>query len=819
MSLALQNFRMSYLPLECVEQIVQYVETPNELCKIMHINKLLFFTAARCVWRNPMDTVSRTNSTFDSLLLLIRQIFALSPSQDEDVVKVRRFFEWAAGRTKPIRNVNVQYHDGDDDVIRRPFTRYPAPLLDYLSFINVFDVFACPVFHSIVCETICIPLYLRLNSSSEAAADEELELQFFETPEGEDFSSTVDLFERCLVTAAVGHRLKRLKRLSVPFRHLDRYLDLPSSSSSPSPSKLHSIQEMVWDLAPQRTGLWGPNYTQDEAMVARILSRVQQSLEQCPFLHTVEVKEEPTVIPYEDMMTFPEKLYKALPPLPGLKTLEFPILERVFARWKETDLSQVTTLRMTCGNYNSWEGKDSARFWTAVQGEEGEGDGEAGQVPPETEPAHGDGDGGEDPNAKRRSYQDVILQRLRSLRKLDFETEDETVFAWAVQERLCPQPMQPPLVPLQSLKVQCPLALVERITNDAAIAFGNTLETLVVAMDEHEKNPFLFHYANKPTPAFRTIRIGQGWHLPRLARLSLDVDSYAALEIDPAFLANTPHLVHLELVDSNSDEEPLEEDEPHMPKMHAPEMEYLRLIGTASWMFDPASLESMSQSLKYLELRNQCCVFESGPDHEQWRWSAWDMPRLEELHLEGSSVAGYPWHKMADSPQLATASFGAGAYNRKVAPWLDPVAILDKEEKDVKTVGEEESVSNSIRKKTKGSSLTTLTLTGAWLLTVPVLERLLQDLCPKLETLTLKQCKGHTGLDLAMAMAKHQELRMIETSRSVDITDEDLKLDPVEKKEGEEGQEDTGVQPFIRFSNMKYVLPVQLVAPRKNLVQ
>ncbi|KAF9166835.1 hypothetical protein DFQ26_006685 [Actinomortierella ambigua] len=314
---------MSSLPLECLAHIVQFIETPGELYHVMRVNRVFFSRVARHLWYDPIGTVAKTRQPAVSLHKLIRLIFAISPSEDTNVVKVRRLFEWVAGCNRPF---HAPYHYRYVDIFREPFSRTTPPLLDYLSFIRVFDVFAYEHFHGILEDTICVMLFWE----EPYPTGEETEGEVWQEaiPTGRDMESTVDLFESSLFTAACGHRLSSLKRISVQYSQLDQYLENPPSSSSQTSllPKLASIEEMVWSTA-------------SETEARRMLSLVPLFLEQYKGLHTIEFKLERA--PWRPM-----ELLKVLPPLPALKVIDQSNLPRVLARWRDTDLSKVQELQL-----------------------------------------------------------------------------------------------------------------------------------------------------------------------------------------------------------------------------------------------------------------------------------------------------------------------------------------------------------------------------------------------------------------------------------------------------------------------------------------
>ncbi|KAG0235294.1 hypothetical protein BGW42_005461 [Actinomortierella wolfii] len=746
---------MPQLPLECVEQVVQYVEDLNDLRQLLYVNKHLFFSAARCLWYDPLDTVTKTKAPNVSLLRLLRMIYAISPSEDENVTKVQQFFEWAASpstTSESLRPEHTRFNYEYEFILREPFCRTTQPFVDYLSFISIFNVFTHPQFHEVVGEVICVPFGKWLHPLSPSAVDGE-------DPESdgddEQHCEAIDLFERSLATATYGHRLPWIKCISVPFRHLGHYLDSQplSSSSSATPhslsaspqSKLANIRELVWDMAPRRMAFWGPIANYEDDIVDRILSRIEQCREQFKKFHTVELKETWAAMGFDDEMDITQSLHKHLPPLPSPKKLCRSNWDRVFAHWDETDLSQVQELKYTKADFDILEASDCVRDWPEVAPTEEIVDLPQGQL-----------------NQDLLDNQGLALRRLRSLRRLEFEAFESTPFAWAVQERLLKERGEAiTLVGLRSITVHCELEHVERIINDAALGFGDTLQELDIRVYETD---FVDENSRFPRTAWKIIRIGEGWRLPNLSRLILNVSMEGMLDIEPSFLRECVHLTHLEILDGNLEEELSEEDEDLMPTLHAPCMQYLRLIGTASWLFDPASLEHMCPNLEYLELRNQFCVFECGPDNTQWRWQEWTFPKLKHLWIEGTAVAGFPWCKIADYPQLQTVTFGAGPYTSKVAPWLGATV-----EEMIMEHDSDEGRNNSKNTGVPSSTVKRLNLRGPWLLSAPTLLAIVRDLCPLLKVLELRQCKGHDGETLYKVMKTHRNLVRVKSSRTIDF--------------------------------------------------
>ncbi|KAG0251011.1 hypothetical protein DFQ27_009043 [Actinomortierella ambigua] len=772
---------MSRLPLECVVHIVQCVETPSELFRVMRVNRVFFSTVARHLWYDPIGTVAKTRNPATSLHRLICLIFAISPSEDKDVVKVRRLFEWAAGRSNCFGKEWVSYPYDHVDILREPLIYTTPPLLDYLSFIGIFDLFAFKNFHAVVGGTICIMLSSKMpyhtgeETQGDADCDED-EIRQEEVPTLEDLLSTTELFENSLVTAACGHRLSTLKRISVNYSHLDQYLENPPFSSSPAPLlfKLASIQEMVWDISPVNG-----TSARNTAFEERILSLVPLFLEKYRWLHTIEIKTKAVTWPFATVDWRPKELLKALPPLRAPRVLDESNLPRVLVRWRDTDLSQVQHLRLM-GDHDLLEDIEIIREWLALQEEK-----EAGHV---QQAAAADG-------VKVLSKcLAVLLQHLPSLRRLEWKTWDDATFAWVTQEQR-QRLTAIPWTRLSDLTVHCPLRQVRQIMNDAAITFGNTLEKLTILVDNtviefsYQHNPMM-----RPVGSTLAIRIGQDWHVPLLSHLVMKAPFFTSLEIDPLFLANAVHLTHLELVGTSALKAPPQgwRARTQLIKLNAPFMRYLRLIGEPTWTFDPSSLASMAPHLEYLELCDQRGIASNGLDHEGWWcWETWDFPRLQELHLEGPSVAGYPWYKMADCPKLESVSLGTGGSPDMVVPWMDVVAAAAE----------------------GGSSVKNLLLKGMWQLQLPTLEALLRDLCPQLTTLTLRRCYGFYCKDLVSVMTRHRHPFCIDSNNPLDFTVGSLALDLGQDGGNRGTSESAERRRRIIFRGKIYFLPEELEAP------
>ncbi|KAG0260385.1 hypothetical protein DFQ27_003577 [Actinomortierella ambigua] len=716
---------MSSLPLECLAHIVQFIETPGELYHVMRVNRVFFSRVARHLWYDPIGTVAKTRKPAISLLKLIRLIFAISPSEDTYVVKVRRLFEWVAGCNRPF---HTPYHYRYVDILREPFSRTTPPLLDYLSFIRIFDVFAYMHFHGILRDTICVMLFWE--EPYPTGEETEGEVWQEEIPTDRDMESTVDLLESSLVTAACGHRLSSLKRISVQYSQLDRYLENPPSSSSQTSSlpQRASIEEMVWSTA-------------SETEARRMLSLVPLFLQQYKGLHTIEFKLDRA--PWRPM-----ELLKVLPPLRALRVIDQSNLPRVLARWRDTDLSKVQELQLiydysllanikVVGELLTGRRRHAAATTTAT----------TTATTATTATA-------------TTTYTDEVLsmclamflQRLPLLRRLELWPYAHTMLAGVAQERRQCHTTNP-WTRLSDLTVCCSLSEAEQIMSNAAIVFGNTLQKLAIrdgmpieVDEELSSSSSLLMLMENSTQA---IRIGQNCRVPLLSHLVVTGFSLKSLEIDPLFLANAVHLTHLELVTSGAEKGPPEgwSSRTQLSTLNTPSMRYLRLIGEPSWMFDPASLASMAPHLEYLELRDPSGITSNGPDHEDWCWETWDFPQIRELHLEGPPVAGYPWHKMVDCPNLKSVSLGTGDSQDMVVPWLDVVAAAGQ----------------------GGSSVKSLLLKGMWQLGSPILESLLRDLCPQLTTLKLRRCEDLQCNDLLRAMTNYQHLRCIDTNWKADF--------------------------------------------------
>ncbi|KAG0251012.1 hypothetical protein DFQ27_009044 [Actinomortierella ambigua] len=780
--LRINSTGVSQLPLECVDHIVQYVETPGELHGVMRANRVFFSTAARHLWYDPIGTAAKTRNPATSLHRLIRLIFAISPSEDKDVVKVRRLFEWVAGHSKPFRNEWISYHYNYVDVLREPFTCTTPPLLDYLSFIGIFDVFAFKDFHKVLADTICImPFWKTPYPTGEEARDDgdcdEDDIWQEEPPTVEDLLNTVDLVENSLVTAACGHRLSSLKRISVHYNHLDQYLQRSPSSSSPTLllSKLASIQEMAWDIsaANETSAL----HTDFDAEVERILALVPHFLEQYRGLHTIEFKLKVATGSLTTMDWHPKELLKALPVLRAPRVIDESNLSRVLARWPDTDLSQVQQLQLM-RDYDLLGKIDGVGEWLALLG-----DGETAYDQQAAEAAaaeYGDKD------HPRCLY--MLLLHLPSLRQLELATWNDAIFSSVAQAGW---------IPLRELTVRCSLKQVGQIMNDAAMAFGNTLEKLTILAGNpvivDEELSCLHSLMMHPKKSRSVIRIGQNWRVPLLSHLVVTAPSLASLEIDPVFLANAVHLTHLELVANNAEKSPPEgwTTRAQLITLNAPFMRYLRLIGEPSYRFDQASLASMAPHLEYLELRDQSGITANGPDHRRWFWESLDFPQLRELRLEGRSVASYPWHKMVDCPKLESVSLGTGGSPDMVIPWMNVDAAAAK----------------------GGSSVKHLRLKGMWQLQIPTLESLLRDLCPQLTTLTLRRCRSVQCEDLLSLMTKHRQLLCIDTNWETESISDSLMLD-LEQDGGNRGtRESAECRQRIIFSGATHFLSEELQEP------
>ncbi|KAG0234282.1 hypothetical protein BGW42_006787 [Actinomortierella wolfii] len=79
---------MPRLPLECIDNVMEWVENRQDLLALMTVSKDVFLIAARHLYRNPIK--SNTNASIDSFCKLVLLLLSVSPASGGDIDIIRR---------------------------------------------------------------------------------------------------------------------------------------------------------------------------------------------------------------------------------------------------------------------------------------------------------------------------------------------------------------------------------------------------------------------------------------------------------------------------------------------------------------------------------------------------------------------------------------------------------------------------------------------------------------------------------------------------------------------------------------------------------
>jgi len=295
----------------------------------------------------------------------------------------------------------------------------------------------------------------------------------------------------------------------------------------------------------------------------------------------------------------------------------------------------------------------------------------------------------------------LFLLRCRALKRLAMETLGPEMFHWAVLEKkqrdkgLQRESDVDPylysrkygyynnLVPLQSIKIiNRAMAIVQEM-NDIAFAFSDSLEELAledaVLSDYSCKREWpLIDLAASPQVVY-----GQGWDLPRLRKLSLEVNHFQ-LHFDLDTVQRFHFLDSLTLEDGITTYR--HRDIWSWPSVCLPHLKKLILTGSPALRFNMESLH-YSPCLKELAVgvlffeRSRCDLYHYIPppedlesedsDHDEqsgtpetvshghqsigrrsrWTWD-WDLPKLCTLELHAVFAYKFDFHWLQQLPDL-----------------------------------------------------------------------------------------------------------------------------------------------------------------------
>ncbi|KAF9920748.1 hypothetical protein FBU30_009340 [Linnemannia zychae] len=269
-----------------------------------------------------------------------------------------------------------------------------------------------------------------------------------------------------------------------------------------------------------------------------------------------------------------------------------------------------------------------------------------------------------------------FLKRCRKLDKIKMVTLGQGTFSWAVQEKQAldrlvafnmitasknnlkslsqGEEKEYRLIPVRSVTISAFSTIFADEIDDIAIGFSKTLQRLSVDVSVPD---IMLTY---PLDA---ITIGKGWvELPVLRKLSLNSNN-ARLIIHHQLLVHCPNVVTV-IIDDPTSQYRCQDIEPCLPG-HNPHLETLMLTGWSSLTFNPATLDSTS---KLCKLALTMCkndgyhfippvqeLIQSYGDQEQgtigevtdgtirpyWSWD-WNLPLL--THLTLTSEFAYRFH-------------------------------------------------------------------------------------------------------------------------------------------------------------------------------
>ncbi|KAK3810541.1 MAG: hypothetical protein J3R72DRAFT_428164 [Linnemannia gamsii] len=275
---------------------------------------------------------------------------------------------------------------------------------------------------------------------------------------------------------------------------------------------------------------------------------------------------------------------------------------------------------------------------------------------------------------------ELSLHRCRTLEHFKSTTINEGVFRWAVDERkqynaeiAAGRLPQHALVPLRSFVVRDGQPFAGYQINDAAFAFGSTLESIEISGKWRQL------CSDKDGPDSTIDGDESFWFLPRLSKLKVYVemetdDTY--LHLHPEFLSRCPRLVTVDLCERL--------DEYNQSSVHywkpavLPHLRTLYLQGTPAVSFHPDTLKNTPElvELRLGTSRNypgSICIpppeqlidIEHGepsdtnplelskpsPSPPLWTWD-WELPKLTNLTLVAEFAYRFQFRMLQGTPNL-----------------------------------------------------------------------------------------------------------------------------------------------------------------------
>ncbi|KAF9908950.1 hypothetical protein EC991_009250 [Linnemannia zychae] len=380
-------------------------------------------------------------------------------------------------------------------------------------------------------------------------------------------------------------------------------------------------------------------------------------------------------------------------------------------------------------------------------------------------------------SAVQESWQDIIcnnqsiLQRCRSLNRLDLLNFRAGAFKWAVQEKrelgwtgrvasavksdggqgvlvLKEEGLETrqthSLVPLERVYIKQQLIKSGDDIDDIAFAFNQTLKHFEVSAQP----PFLRNRS-------KLIHVGRGWvDLPALTLLNLEVDS-DHLVLEPRLLTHCPNLKFLVLSDMSRAYQ-CKDVAPCLPTS-LEQLGSLQLNGWPALAFDPATLSSTTR-LEIMKIRVQPWRVESSdpmkgyiPPVEElnesygiqnesaatpigsvltiirprWTWD-WELPLLTQLHLSSEFAYLFKFKVLYGCPALEQLHLDISS----TSPREHTRVISDSDL--VASISNIKAVNRLLL-----PSLSFLSLSGEWVVEDGIMHRLLTEVFPGIKELYL----------------------------------------------------------------------------------
>ncbi|KAG0260535.1 hypothetical protein DFQ27_003479 [Actinomortierella ambigua] len=361
--------------------------------------------------------------------------------------------------------------------------------------------------------------------------------------------------------------------------------------------------------------------------------------------------------------------------------------------------------------------------------------------------------------------QDKLLQQCPALQELKISPLNGNIFKWAVDRRKHVAALGPPergknniggwpallastprnSVPppgLKTLSLICQRSTADQVANDAMYAFGATLEKFDLRINDSSQ-PAIFHLGEVTHDDGDTIDDGEsrwsvGWNLPCLQELHIHCDG-GNVRLAPEALTRCPMLKEV-LCDEDVTVNVIGCQNLRLwQPWRSPMLKRISLLKSFSLCFHPESLSLMHELTSmtlhgptglgrrdFLIRRTIDSFYQARdtiehaassscplplPDASLWTWT-WDLWKLQELVLVGEPAFRFELKMLRRCPSLKRLQLRLGVHGRKLEFDDDEASFWEEGE-------EEKSISNV------GSSLETLMLEGAWMLSSKTIRLLL----------------------------------------------------------------------------------------------